>query len=165
MIQDSLELVSAETGTLKKNITPFLIDEAIEQILISFSEALNKKGMKIKKDLSPLVVRSDSKLISGVLQRLIENAIQFGNPDSTLLISAKTRETETVVKIVNEGPDLSAEVIDRIMKPFNLNENALHHSKGSGLGLSVSQAILKNLGSELNLTSDRGKVEVSFVLG
>ncbi|HAG92341.1 MAG TPA: hybrid sensor histidine kinase/response regulator [Bdellovibrionales bacterium] len=165
LIQDSLELVSADTGTLKKNITPFLIDEAIEQILISFSEALNKKGMKIKKDLSPLVVRSDSKLISGVLQRLIENAIQFGNPDSTLLISAKTRETETVVKIVNEGPDLSAEVIDRIMKPFNLNENALHHSKGSGLGLSVSQAILKNLGSELNLTSDRGKVEVSFVLG
>jgi len=165
LIKDSLELVSAETGTLKKNISPFLIDEAIEQVLPKFNEALKKKDQQIKTKLSPLVVRSDSNLISGVLTRLIENAIQFGDKDSVIEISAKTEGTETLVTISNEGPHLKSEVIEQILKPFNLNEDSLHHSKGTGLGLSVSQAVLKSLGSKLQFTSVDKKVSVSFMLG
>ncbi|PIS10745.1 MAG: hybrid sensor histidine kinase/response regulator, partial [Bdellovibrio sp. CG10_big_fil_rev_8_21_14_0_10_47_8] len=139
--------------------------EAIEQVLPKFKDALKKKNQKIKIKLSPLVVRSDSNLIAGVVTRLIENAIQFGDKDSEIEISAKTEGTETLVAISNEGPHLKSDVIEQILKPFNLNENSLHHSKGTGLGLSVSQAVLKSLGSKLKFTSEDKKVTVSFTLG
>lgn len=164
LIQDSLELVSAETGVLKKISSPFLIDEVLKLASTELKPNAEAKGQKIKLKLSPLVVHSDSQLVGGIFKRLLENAIQFGDKDSEILITTDTLGKKTKVEITNQGPTLSPEVIEQILKPFSLNENALHHSKGTGLGLSVSRAVLKHLGSELLLESDNNQVRVSFVL-
>ncbi len=164
LIQDSLELVSAETGTLKKTSSPFLIDEVLKKVVSDFKTKAKDKGQSFKLKMSPLVVHSDPQLVENVAKRLIENALQFGNKDSEILITTQTVDTKTLVEITNEGPTLKPNVIEQILKPFNLNENALHHSKGTGLGLSVSRAILKHLGSELRLTSESDQVTVAFVL-
>ncbi len=164
LIQDSLELVSAETGTLKKTTSPFLIDEALTKVIDEFKPKAKAKGQSFKLKLTPLVVHSDAKLISDVSRRLIENAIQFGNKDSNIRIRIQSIGKKARVEIENDGPTLKPEVIEQILKPFNLNEDALHHSKGSGLGLSVSRAVLKHLGSDLELQSEDDQVLVSFEL-
>jgi len=164
LTNDSLELVSAETGTLKKTRTPFLIDEVLIRVANEFQSRAEAKGQKFKMKVSPLVVHSDAHLISGVLRRLIENAVQFGDKDSTLLVQTETQEVKTRISITNNGKTLAPEVIDRILKPFSLNEEALHHSKGTGLGLSVSQAVLKHLESSLDIRSADDTITVSFLL-
>lgn len=164
LIQDSLELVSAETGTLKKTNSPFLIDETLTKVIKELQHPAKEKGQKFRLKLSPLVVHSDSKLVADVFRRLLENAIQFGNKDSEIIISTESEGKATRIEIVNEGPTLEPEVIERVLKPFNLNENALHHSKGTGLGLSLSRAVLKHLGSDLQLSSQDNKVSAYFYL-
>lgn len=164
LIQDSLELVSAETGTLKKTTSPFLIDEALLKVIKELKPLAKDKGQALRLKLSPLVVHSDSRLVADVFKRLLENAIQFGRKDSDILVSTESEGKKTRVEIINEGPTLKPEVIEQILKPFSLNENALHHSKGTGLGLSLSRAVLKHLGSELHLTSEDEKVSAHFYL-
>lgn len=164
LIKDSLELVSAETGTLKKTISPFLIDEVIKSAEGQILSQAQAKGQKIRMKVSPMVVHSDSQLIQNVLNRLMENAVQFGDKDSEIWIKSEMEDGRTQILIENQGPTLKPEIIDQILKPFQLNENALHHSKGTGLGLSVSQAILKHLGSELKVTSENKTITVGFEL-
>lgn len=164
LIQDSLELVSAETGTLKKTTSPFLIDEPLMKVVKELQPQAKKKGQVFKLNLSPLVVHSDSRLVGDVFRRLLENAIQFGNKDSEIAISTESEGKKTRIEITNDGPTLAPEVIEKILKPFSLNEDALHHSKGTGLGLSLSRAVLKHLGSDLHLVSEDEKVSAYFHL-
>lgn len=164
LIKDSLELVSAETGTLKKSISPFLIDDTLKQVQSSLISAAKEKGQTLRLEASPLIVHSDAKLVQNVLHRLLENAIQFGDSNSEIFIVSGHEDGYTFVSIENSGKTLKADEISKILKPFQLNENALNHSKGTGLGLSVSQALLKHLGSELQLESKDNKIKVSFKL-
>lgn len=164
LIQDSLELVSAETGTLRKTTTPFLIDEVLSKVTQEFKPLAQQKGQKLRLKTSPLVIHSDAQLLENVIRRLLQNAVQFGQADSEILVSAGLEGKKTKLEIINQGPTLKPEVIEQILKPFSLNENALHHSKGSGLGLSVSRAVLKHLGSDLELTSEDNQIRVSFEL-
>ena len=66
--------------------------------------------------------------------------------------------------IENEGTPIDDRRIEQLMKPFTLNENTLNHSIGTGLGLPISQALLKLHGAKLSFTSAEECVVISFAL-
>jgi K+-sensing histidine kinase KdpD len=53
-------------------------------------------------------------------------------------------------------------MIEKIFKPFFIDEDVMNHSAGMGLGLTVCQSLLKVHNSQINIQNlDRG-VSVSF---
>lgn len=165
LINDSLELVSAETGQMPVKLTGINLKKLVAELTKDFEGALEKKGMKIETALDASDVRADSKALRSVLSRLLDNAIKFGHENSTIEIGSREAAGDAVqVSLVNEGKAVKAETIAKILKPFSLDENIMHHTKGTGLGLSVVQAVLKRLGSQLELQTPKGKFEASFSL-
>ncbi len=165
LINDSLELVSAETGTMPVKPTGINLKKLVAELSKEFEGALEKKGMKIDAVFGASDVRADSKALRSVLSRLLDNAIKFGHENSTIeLGSRETDDGRVQLSLVNEGKSVKAETIAKILKPFSLDEDVMHHSKGTGLGLSVVQAVLRRLGSQLEVQSPKGKFEASFSL-
>lgn len=165
LINDSLELVSAETGTMPIKMTGINLKKLVGELRKDFNEALDKKGMSIALTLDAEEVRADSKALKSVMARLIDNAIKFGHENSSIELGARGEPDGRVhISLVNEGKAVKPEMIQKILKPFSLDENVMHHSKGTGLGLSVVQAVLRRLGSQLDLQTPKGKFEASFTL-
>lgn len=165
LINDSLELVSAETGTMPVKMTGINLKKLVAEVRKDYDEALEKKGMKLELNLDAEDVRADSKALKSVLTRLLDNAIKFGHENSTIELGARTNgDKQVVVSLANEGKSVKSDVIAKILKPFSLDENVMHHSKGTGLGLSVVQAVLRRLGSQLEVQTPKGKFEASFSL-
>lgn len=165
LINDSLELVSAETGTLPIKITGVNLKKLIGDLKKEFEPALEKKSMTLDLNLEAEDVRADSKALRSVLSRLLDNAIKFGHENSSIEFSVKESGDNVLqLSLLNEGKALKPDVVAKILKPFSLDENIMHHSKGSGLGLSVVQALLKRLGSQLEVESPKGKFSASFSL-
>jgi signal transduction histidine kinase len=165
MINDSLELVSAETGTMPVKITGIDLKKVVAELTNDFGSQMESKGMTLNAVLEGKDVRADAKALRSVLTRLLDNAVKFGTVRSTIELTAReTGDDQVQISLVNEGKSLKAESIAKILKPFSLDENIMHHTKGSGLGLSVVQALLRRLGSQLEVQSPKGKFEVSFVL-
>jgi two-component system sensor histidine kinase/response regulator len=165
LINDSLELVSAETGVMPIKVTGINLKKLIGELGKSFEPQLEQKSMSLDVVLETEDVRADAKALRSVLTRLLDNAVKFGHEKSTIEISARELETKQVqISLANEGKSLKAESIAKILKPFSLDENIMHHTKGSGLGLSVVQALLRRLGSQLEVNSPKGKFEASFAL-
>ncbi len=165
LINDSLELVSAETGTLPIKMTGIDLKKVVQDLKNEFGGPLEKKGMSLDVALDSADVRSDAKALRSIMTRLLDNAIKFGHEKSAIEISAKDAgDGKVQVSLLNEGKAMRAETLSKILKPFQLDENVMHHSKGTGLGLSVVQALLRRLGSNLEVNSPKGKFEATFQL-
>lgn len=165
LINDSLELVSAETGTLPIKMAQINLKKVVDDLKKDFGTQLDEKSMSLMVDLNADEVRADAKALRSILHRLVENAIKFGNPNSTIEFSSSLTDDDKVqISLTNEGKSVKADFISKILKPFSLDENVMNHSKGNGLGLSVVQALLHRLGSQLEIQSPKGRFEATFVL-
>ena len=165
LIEDSLELVSAETGTMPIKVTSVSLKKMLQELSMHFQSALADKGMTLELAFESESVRADAKALRSVLTRLIDNAIKFGQEKSVIEFHAALDGTKQMrLSLSNAGKSVKAEALAKILKPFSLDENAMNHSKGTGLGLSVVQALLHRLGSELEVESPKGKFQASFLL-
>jgi signal transduction histidine kinase len=164
LIEDSLELVSAETGTLPIKLTGINLKKLVAEISKQFEPQLTQKKMKLDLSIESDEVRADAKALRSVLTRLMDNAVKFGHENTTIELETRGSGDQVQVSIVNEGKSLDKNLISKILKPFSLDENIMHHSKGTGLGLSVVQALLKRLGSRLEVQTPKGKFEATFSL-
>ncbi|MGE0526163.1 MAG: response regulator [Bdellovibrionales bacterium] len=165
LINDSLELISAETGTLPVKITGVNLNKLMAEIQKSNSARFEGKSMSLDVRIEDETIRADAKALRSVLSRLLDNAIKFGKPGSTIEFSSYKEDDGLVrVLLANEGKAVKPDVLAKILKPFALDEDILNHSKGTGLGLSVVQALLHRLGSRLEIQSAQGRFEASFRL-
>lgn len=164
IILDVLELMSAETGTL--NMSAHKVDVvAVINSLIEKSQAhVNKKHLKLDVPRKHVNVMADENILRNVLWRILKNALKFSDEDSTVTIQTKVTDGMVHIAIVNQGEPLSEENIARLLQPFAINQNIMNHSKGLGLGLSLCQALLKTMGSKLEISTKGRTISVGFAL-
>lgn len=167
MVNDALEYVSAETAQMRldrkdvatKNLfqmssIPDAVQKLADERRVTFSFAVaNEK------------VNCDEKVIRNVFRRLVHNAAKFADAGSEVEITGQSsKDGGYSLTISNRGAPIEQKQIDSLLKPFTLNENVLNHSVGTGLGLSVCQAMLKLHGSQLRFTSAAKMIHVGFEL-
>jgi two-component system sensor histidine kinase/response regulator len=162
LVNDVLEYLSAEarmTPVLKKKISSTKIEGMRP---VSFDALLKKNQLVVKYDIEPCTILVDEKILQNVMARLIENALKFSNPSCEILVRARLNQKNLEIEISNECQNIEPEKIRRLLKAFTLNEEAFHHSSGNGLGLSISQSLLKLHDSPLHFESVAKSVKVGF---
>lgn len=171
MINDSLELVSAETQQTKLELRSISSKTTINESLLTepIQKLLNDRSVTLNFDVENQKFIADEKILKNVLRRLIHNAAKFADSKSVVQIKATAGGNGMLrVSIENqtsEGLKLDAKKIQALLKPFTLNENTLNHSVGTGLGLSICNALLKLHHSKLEIEAKGDRVLVSFLLG
>lgn len=168
LIDDSLLFVSAETNTLKLSKKKISLKDLAKDLSEKYSETAKQKGQVLKLKMDSITLKADPKVLEEVMGRLLQNALRHGQKNSEIKISAKEKKNGDhdgwSFLVENEGKAISKKIIDALHRPFNLDEDIMKHSDGLGLGLSLSQALLKAHGSQLEIESDKGQVRVGFHL-
>ena len=162
MIQNILELISAQTsaGPVEKELIS--VSKIFSQIQKQYKSQAQKKNQTLQFSHQNLSVKTNYQILYQVLTRLLDNAVKFAHKDSQIDIQALKEKKGVWFWVQNQGKPLNESQIENILKPFVLDEDILHHSKGLGLGLSLSQALLKQQGSSLDIQADGNLVKVSF---
>lgn len=75
-------------------------------------------------------------------RNLIQNAIQYGPPGSTLHVSCGLDATHARLTVQDAGPGISEGEGPRLTPPFQ-REPGTHNPSGVGLGLALVQAIVE----------------------
>ncbi len=163
IITDSLELVSSELEQTKVKNNKITDKKIIDQVIGKLSPYIDEHSVKINTNLLNKSLESDSQMLENTLMRIVKNAIQHGDKSRPVIIETFIDDDDKFVFTVkNQGKQISKETIDKILKPFALNENIMNHSKGLGLGLSISQSYLRRLNSQLEIESSKNEVAVTF---
>jgi len=116
-------------------------------------------GVKVEADLADLMPDSmfDSNRLHDAVLNIVSNAIDATreHPDARVLITTRYETAARRIEIVIEdnGPGIPEAVQKKIFEPFFSTKG----SKGTGLGLAVTQKVVREHGGEILLESQEGK--------
>lgn len=108
----------------------------------------------------PLVIEADERRLRLVLLNLLENAVRFTNEGTVTLgvrLHSKTDEQARLkFEVRDTGIGIDAEELPALFEPFERNESSQSQPPSAGLGLAISQQLVRLMGSEIHVESDLG---------
>lgn len=165
LIDDVLLIVNAETKLLKPKISPFELSTFMTSFHPSLQKFLDQRQQTVKKSFVDKKVVGDQSLVQQVCERILQNASKFGRESSQIDFEIlQVQPHRLQFRVFNQGSQISPQIVDKILKPFFLDEDVMNHSVGLGLGLTICQGILKALQSSLVIENQSNGVVVSFEL-
>ena len=95
-------------------------------------------------------IKGDSHLLERALNNLIDNAVRHTPRNGEIYINCNRDETCVIFTIQDTGEGFSAEDLQRVFEPLYRGEASRNRSTGgAGLGLTISQRIIKQHGGDL----------------
>lgn len=164
IIEDVLLIVRAETNQLKVNLAPVSFKGVQSLLNPDVANVLQYKHQTLLEKNLELTASADRELIRQVLNRLVHNAAKFGFDNTEVTVEAIPQDQEVIFAVSNKGPQIEAPMIEKILRPFFIDEDVMNHSTGMGLGLSICQSILNLHNSKLKIDNTDDGVRVSFNL-
>ena len=102
------------------------------------------------------IILADETRLSQVLNNLISNAIKYA-PGGEIRISGQIRPEIVIVCVSDEGPGIAAGDIPYVFDRFYRAPDAARQTKGAGLGLFLSRAIIEAHGGKMWVDPEMGK--------
>jgi two-component system, OmpR family, sensor histidine kinase KdpD len=160
LIEKLLDLTVLQSGTLEPRREWYSIEEVLSEAAEGLDEAAGVVRFAIDPDI-PLL-QGDAGQLERAFGNLLENAVRYsgGQPVVVLVRSIGSRVR---VRIVDQGPGISAQEQERIFLPFyRSSDNGASH-EGSGLGLAIAKGFVNAGGGEIRVESLPGQ-GTSFVV-
>jgi signal transduction histidine kinase len=159
LTQGLIELNDFNSKVLILKKKRFDINDVIKKAADTFEGTASKKNVRIKLDLTDksTFVYADKDKISQVVNNLIDNAIKFSRPNTTMFVTTSLENNKVRVSVKDNGVGISKEHQKHIWERFYKADSSRGRDKvGSGLGLSIVKEILKAHGEDINLISEDG---------
>ena len=141
LVNDIIELTKINNDLQNLNITEFDLVELINSIINRFS--IMDANFVFKNKL-PIIVKADKIRIEQVIYNLIINAINYTGKDKKVIINLKENDNYVHVEIKDTGKGIDEEDLKLIWKRYyKVDKKYRREKKGSGIGLSIVENILK----------------------
>jgi cell cycle sensor histidine kinase DivJ len=125
----------------------------------SFAARAQAKFITMNADGCPrgLRVEADENVLGGMINALIDNAVNFTQEGGAISLSVAPRGDMVAITIADNGPGVAAADLKRILEPFEHAGRAQDHADGAGLGLTLVNAFAELHAGALEIESETGK--------
>jgi len=138
----SVRIVPAEAAT----VTPTDVESAIAEVVESIRPIVRQHHLEIIPSLGHHAL-ADAPRLRQILEHLIENAVKYAPPETTIRIDHALVEGFVRIGISDQGPGVPAEWRERIFEPYARRET--HTARGSGIGLYAAKRLGESMGARL----------------
>lgn len=159
LTRDLLTLNEFDTKDLLLNKETFNIHDVIKHVAASFEGTCTKKKISIELLLASKVlnVYADRRKIQQVLYNLLDNAIKFSNPDSSITIETTERGEKIFVSVRDYGIGIPKKSLNKIWERFYKSDLSRgKDKKGTGLGLAIVKEVIQAHNENINVVSTEG---------
>lgn len=159
LTRDLLTLNEFDTKDLLLNKETFDLHETIKQVAASFEGTCTSRKISIELLLASrvLYVYADRSKIQQVLYNLLDNAIKFSNPQSTITVETTERNEKVFISVRDYGIGIPKEDLNKIWERFYKSDLSRgKDKKGTGLGLAIVREIIQAHNENINVISTEG---------
>jgi PAS domain S-box-containing protein len=172
LMDDLLDLSSAQTGQLRFNLTAVPLQPLIEEACTMLSGAATVAGVQVLVEApadAALALRADRKRLLQVLGNLLSNAIKYNRAGGWVKVQALAVSADPAavgdaadgpvveLRVVDNGPGLDAEQCARLFQPFERLDAHAGPIAGTGLGLALSRQLVEAMGGRIRVDSEPGQ--------
>jgi K+-sensing histidine kinase KdpD len=139
IVANLLSLSRIETGALQPDRQAVALDELIGVTVKRLARLYEDVALDVQLPVNLPLVDIDYVQIDQVLTNLLENAARHAPPGSTVRVTAERADGSVTLAIVDEGPGLHEDELDRMFEPFRAGKA----STSTGVGLAICKAIVE----------------------
>ena len=152
LVNNVLDFSRLEQGRKNYHLEKLDMMVFLYETIKAHSLRIKKAGLVLKEDIPDenIIVETDRDALEQVLLNLLDNAIKYASEGKELSIALKVRKEYCELQFADRGPGVPPAHRDSIFKKFHRVDDSLTAQKpGSGLGLSISRRLLRDLGGDL----------------
>lgn len=171
LINQILDLSKVEAGRLELQLAPIEVDRMIDTLAAEFEGQLHGRDVRLAVDMPhPLApLEADAEKLRQVLINLIGNAVKFtecGTVTVRVVAEAATRRPLRI-DVIDTGIGIPQDKQALIFEAFRqADSTTARRFGGTGLGLTISQALCRLMGYRIDVVSEEGCGSMfSVVLG
>ncbi|WP_406729654.1 HAMP domain-containing sensor histidine kinase [Streptomyces sp. GD-15H] len=139
VLDDLLDLALAEHSEAQLQVTD--IGTLAAERVAAWSPTAAAKGVLLVGDCPPTTAWADPVALSSALDAVIDNAVKFTPEGENVEVAVFSNGDTSTVVVTDHGPGLNDEELARVGDRF-WRSGRHQNIKGSGLGLSISRALL-----------------------
>ena len=168
LIDDLMELSRLQSGKISIDKQVMSLGEMVLDLSEKYSATAEDKGQRFNLLFDPMTcpqVISNPDRVEQVLVILLDNAMKYTPEGGEIFLSARWNESRVVLSVRDTGIGISQSDLPYVFDRFYKADKSRTGSSGSGLGLSIAREMLRWMGEEIFVTSEKDKgSEFSFTL-
>ena len=159
LIQRLLTIARLESGTdgIRKTNVP--LRELVDQVARDAEYEAPGRNCRIStSDSDEFLVEGDPELLRSAIENVVRNATRYTAEGTAVEIrlERQTNENgaEVVIRVLDSGPGVPAEDLEKILQPFyRLDDARNRQTGGAGLGLSIADRAVRLHGGQLRASN------------
>ena len=156
LVENLLSVTRIEGEGTRLNPTAELIAELVQEALSHVSRKCAHYHLSVRHEDEFAFVKVDSRLIVQVLINIVDNAIKYTPPGSSIDISTRRQGPFVTVAVSDDGPGMSDEAKAHAFDMFYTGTSQVADSRRSlGLGLSLCKSIVTLHGGDISVRDNQ----------
>jgi signal transduction histidine kinase len=125
--------------------------------VVGMAEQFSNRTITIEGTL-PIQVRADRDSLKQVLINLIDNAMNYSDPDTLIVVKIEQTADQAFVQVSDQGLGIPLQQQTRIFERFyRVDEARSRSTGGSGLGLAIVKTLVEGMGGSVTVRSRLGE--------
>jgi signal transduction histidine kinase len=142
MIENLLDASRLQAGGLPIKRSDIFLPDLIRQIAERMRTQTSRHEIIVDfPDEFPIIL-ADEKRMQQIVTNLVANAIKYA-PEGEIRIRGQVQPNDVVICVSDQGPGIASEDIPHIFDRFYRAPDMAKHTKGAGLGLYLTRAIVE----------------------
>ncbi|MFI6942635.1 ATP-binding protein [Streptomyces sp. NPDC050418] len=147
VLDDLLDLALAEHAGVEPELTD--VGELVAERVAAWGALAEDRGVVLRSEgLRAATAWADPVTLSSALDAVVDNALKFTPSGEQVTVAVAANGSTVTVEIADGGPGLTPEELTRVGDRF-WRSNRHQNVKGSGLGLSITRALLTSCGGSI----------------
>ena len=173
LIQRLLTIARLESGSDGLHKTTLSLRELVEQVSHDAEYENPGRGCRVTADgtadpADDFLVEADPGLLRSAVENVVRNATRYTTEGTTVDVRLERQRSangeEIVVRVLDSGPGVPNEALQKIFEPFyRLDDARNRQTGGAGLGLSIADRAIRLHGGQLRASNRKeGGLEVEI---
>jgi K+-sensing histidine kinase KdpD len=143
LVSDMLDMARIEGGAIDLQLDAVDLADALDAAVARLRLVSPQRRVEVHVAMATPEVRADWDRLGQVIDNLLANADHFAPPGTAVTVSAELNGDGAVVRVIDAGPGVPAELRERIFERF------VRGTGGTGLGLPIVRGLVTAQGGRV----------------
>ena len=167
LINEVLDMAKIESGRLKLSEDPFSLGDTLQELVVMMQPDIRRKGHAFSVRVVGVRhedVVGDAQRLQQIFMNILSNAVKYtpNNGELSLEIREVRSDDKTAdfeFQFEDNGCGMSRQFLEKhLFQPFERAEDQrIREIQGTGLGMSISNNIVRMMGGSIAVESEQGK--------
>ena len=165
LINDILDMSRIEAGKVELEHKPFSLRKLGAKLYDMFAKNLEARGIRYAVEYENVTVDyliGDELRISQIIINFLSNAVKFTEKGEIVVtfrqMMLRNGVADLMIRVHDTGAGMELDFINRIFRPFEQESIEIgHRYGGTGLGMAITDQLVRLMGGEIVVESQPGK--------